>query len=597
MTIRSLLLAAVLVAPAAAQPPATAPKKATARPVSPQKELTSEERTRWWRDAKFGMFIHWGPYAVIGRHEWARHFLQIPQAEYDKFARAFHPVNFNPDQWVSLAQNAGAQYIVITSKHHDGFSIYRSKVSDYDMEITPYKGDPLRMLADACRRRGMRLGYYYSIMDWHHPAYVPKRAWEVPGQPVRKSDEDPGGNIDAYIEFMKAQIRELLTRYGPVATMWFDGEWEHTIEEMHSDEVFDMIRSLSPATLINDRIYKRKKGNRADHGTPEQFVPATGETGPDGKPILWESCVTINSSSWGYNKYETEFKTDRDLIRMLVEVVSKGGNLLLNVGPTPDGRIQDEFVTRLRAIGAWMRVNSESIYGATASPFARLPFFGRATAKGNTLYLHVFQWPKDGVLRVPGLRNEVVSAALLVAPAKKLATRRDGDDLLVTLPAAAPDEISSTVVLKLTAPPDVVASPTRPDSSGAFDLGVASAEIETRFEQRAKKENLLGHVYLTRWTRPDDVPVWRIAVPAQQRYRVEISYGAGNEVEGKQFEIQAGGKKLLVPVQRGPNSEVFRTFPAGELELPPGDHDVRVKPASGNLAGVSLEGLKLIPAR
>jgi alpha-L-fucosidase len=556
----------------------------------------SEDRTAWWRDAKFGMFIHWGPYAVIGRHEWARHRYEIPQAEYDKYARAFNPVKFNADAWVDLAKNAGAKYIVITSKHHDGFSIYRSKVSDYDMEITPYKGDPLRMLADSAKRKGMRLGFYHSIMDWHHPDYVPKRAWEVPGQPSRKSNDDPGGNIDKYIEFMKAQIRELLTEYGPVATMWFDGEWEHTLAEMHSDEVFDMIRQVSPSTLINDRIYKRQPGNRADHGTPEQFVPATGEKGPDGKPILWESCVTINTDSWGYNKYETEFKTPRDLIRMLVEVVSKGGNLLLNVGPKPDGTIQQEFVTRLNAMGDWIKVNSESIYGTTASPFTRLPFFGRATTKGNTIYLHVFQWPKDGVLRMPGVKNNVLSASLLASPGSKLSTRRDGDDVLITLPATAPDEISSTVRVVLEGAPNIVASPTRPDASGVFDLGVASAEIETRFEQRAKKENLLGHVYLTHWSRPDDVPVWQIQVPQAGRYKVEIMYAAGG-IENKTFEISAGNSKITTAAKRGPNDLVFRTYPAGEIDLSAGEQDVRVKPANGNLSGVSLEGVRFTPLR
>ncbi len=327
--------------------------------------LPEAERTRWFQEAKFGVFIHWGAYSVIGRHEWARHFFQIPQAEYDTYARRFNPVNYNPDTWVTLARNAGARYVVITSKHHDGFSMWRSEVSDYGMKITPYKDDPLKMLAEACRRQGLRLGFYHSIMDWHHPDYVPKRAWEV-------ADPQAGGNLNRYIDFMKSQLRELLTGFGDVAVIWFDGEWEHSTKEMRSDEIYDFVRSLQPNTLINDRLYKREPGNRADFGTPEQFVPATGIKDPTGKPVLWESCVTINTDSWGYNKYETEFKTSRDLIRMLIEVASKGGNLLLNVGPMPDGRIQDEFVARLNAIGAWMKVNSEAIYGTTASPFARL---------------------------------------------------------------------------------------------------------------------------------------------------------------------------------------------------------------------------------
>jgi len=555
-----------------------------------QKPLPEAERTRWFRDAKFGLFIHWGPYAVIGRHEWARHRFQVPQAEYDKFARAFNPVNFNADAWAGLAREAGVRYVVITSKHHDGFSIYRSKVSDYDMEITPYAGDPFRLLADACRRQGLRFGFYHSIMDWHHPDYVPKRAWEV---------ADPkGGNLPRFIDFMKEQLRELLTGYGDIAVVWFDGEWEHSIEEMRSDEVYDFIRKLQPNTLINDRLYKRAPGNRADFGTPEQFVPATGMQDPSGKPILWESCVTINTDSWGYNKYETEFKTERDLIRMLIEVVSKGGNLLLNVGPAPDGRIQSEFQTRLRAMGRWLKVNGEAIYETSASPFARLPFFGRATAKGSNLYLHVFQWPAGGVLRVPGLDNQALSARLLGQPAAKLPVRREGADVLISLPAAPPDEIASVVTLTLDGPPKVRPYVIRPDAQGMLRFGAESCEIETRFEQRAKKENFLGHVFVTRWIRPDDIPTWSFAVPAAGRYRVEITYGAAGASKGTGFTIAAGAAQASGAVDNTQGDWVFKTFPVGEIQLAAGEQTLRVKSAArAGVNAMNLERVTLTPVK
>jgi alpha-L-fucosidase len=552
-----------------------------------QPPLPEAERTRWFREAKFGLFIHWGVYAVIGRHEWARHRFQIPQADYDTYARRFNPVNFNADAWTDLAKSAGVRYIVITSKHHDGFSIYRSQVSDYDMEITSYQGDPLKMLAEAAQRKGLRLGFYHSIMDWHHPDYVPKRAWEV-------ANPNEGGNLDRYIEFMKAQLRELLTGYGEVAVMWFDGEWEHSTQEMHSDEVYDFIRKLQPNTLINDRLYKREPGNRADFGTPEQFVPATGMKDPSGKPILWESCVTINNDSWGYNKYETEFKTERDLIRMLIEVVSKGGNLLLNVGPRPDGRIQSEFVTRLQAIGRWLKVNGEAIYGTTASPFARLPFFGRATAKGNTVYLHVFQWPADGRLRAPGLANKVVSARLLARPAAKLAVRREGAEVLVSLPRQAPDEIASVVELVLDGPPSATPYVIRPDSKGVLTLGVESCEIETRFEQRAKKENALGYVFLTRWTRADDIPTWTFSVPSAGRYQVEITYGSAGKGAG--FTVAAGSSQVTGSVASTQGEWVFKTFQVGEIQLPAGEQTLQVKASvRGGPGAMNLEKVVLRP--
>lgn len=552
--------------------------------------IAEPDRRQWFRDAKFGMFIHWGPYAVIGRHEWARHRFQIPQAEYDRYARAFNPVNYDPDRWAAIAHNAGARYIVITSKHHDGFSIFRSKASDYDVEITPYAGDPLKMLADACRRRGLRLGFYHSIMDWHHPDYVPKRAWEM-------NEPNQGGNLDKYIDFMKEQLRELLTGYGDVAMMWFDGEWEHTTVEMRSDEIYDMIRQISPKTLINDRLYKRAPGNKADFGTPEQFVPATGMRDPSGKPILWESCVTINTESWGYNKYETEFKTPRDLIRMLIEVVSKGGNLLLNVGPTPDGRIQDEFVTRLNAMGGWMKVNSDSIYGTAASPFARLPFFGRATVRGNVLYLHVFQWPPDGKLRVPGLKNLVHSAKLLADPGRQFRTSRDGPDVIVDVAGDAPDEVASVVALTLDGAPQVESYVIRPDEKGIVTLGVESCEIETRFEQRARKENALGHVYLTRWTRADDLPTWTFAVPDGGRYRVEISYGSTRSSQGTEFTVVAGRTELAGKVQNTDGEWVFRTFALGEMKLEAGEQTLLVKAVTKGTPAMSLERLRLTPIR
>jgi alpha-L-fucosidase len=553
--------------------------------------LDEETRLKWFTDSKFGIFIHWGPYSVIGRHEWARHRFQIPQAEYDKYARAFNPEKFNADEWMSLFDRAGAKYVVITSKHHDGFSIWRSKVSDYDMEITPYQGDPLKDLAAAARKRDLRFGFYHSIMDWHHPAYRPRRAWEA-------KDPKAGGNNNAYVDFMKEQLRELLTGYGDVAVIWFDGEWEHTLAELkRDDEIYDFIRMLQPNTLINDRLYERKPGSRADFGTPEQFVPATGVKDPSGRDALWESCVTINMDSWGYNKYETEFKTDRDLIRMLVEVVSKGGNLLLNVGPKPDGTIQQEFITRLEAMGDWLRTNGDSIYGTKASPFARLPFFGRATQKGNLLYLNVFAWPTDGQIRVPGLKNLINSAYLLEDPDKRpLRWRRDGADILLSVPAEAPDDRSSVVVLQLDGAPVVEPYLIRPDDKGRLHLGVESSEIETRFEQRAKKENALGRVFLTKWSRHDDIPTWNLAIPKAGRYRVEVSYGTTRTGAERDYVVAIAGQSVSGKTLNTGGEWVFQTQTLGTLNIPAGEQTLQVKSAgTAGLDGVTLEKVTLVP--
>ncbi|MBI5084983.1 MAG: alpha-L-fucosidase [Acidobacteria bacterium] len=552
-----------------------------------QMPLSAEERTRWFREAKFGMFIHWGAYSVIGRHEWIRTQAQIPQADYDVYARSFNPVHFNADTWVDLAKNAGAKYMVITSKHHDGFSIFRSQVSDYDIEITPYPGDPLKQLAAAAKKKDMRLGFYHSIMDWRHPDYRPRRAWEFP------KNFKEGGNNNRYIDFMKAQIKELLTGYGDVAMMWFDGEWEHTLAEAkRDDEIYDFIRGLQPNTLINDRLYERKPGNKADFGTPEQYVPATGMKDPSGTPILWEACVTINDDSWGYNKYETSFKTERDLIRMLIEVVSKGGNLLLNVGPKPDGTIQDEFITRLNAVGRWMKINSDSIYGTTASPFERMSFFGRATTKGRKLYLHVFDWPQNGVLRVAGLRNIVHSARLLADPSRQLRSSRDGDDVVITIPGGAPDEIASVVELSLDGSPVTVPFANRPGPRGVISLGVESCEIETAFGQRARKENALGHVFLTRWTRDSDVPSWTLEAPKAGRYVVEVSYSSRRA--GTPLTVEIGGAKLEAKSINTGGDWVFKTSSVGEVEVKAGPAEARVRIQSQG-GTVNLERVVLRP--
>jgi len=550
------------------------------------------ERTKWFRDSKFGIFVHWGPYAVIGRHEWARHKLQIPQAEYDRYARQFNPVKFNAAEWTNLFRSAGAKYMVITSKHHDGFSIYRSRVSDYDMEITPYAGDPLKQLSEAAYRDGLRLGFYHSIMDWKHPDYRPLRAWEHP------KTYETGGDLPRYIEFMKAQLRELLSNYGDVAMIWFDGEWEHKPEEIGADGIYDFIRALQPNTLINDRLHNRRAGNKADFGTPEQFVPATGVKGPDGKPVLWESCVTINTDSWGYNKYETDFKTDRDLIRMLIEVVSKGGNLLLNVGPRPDGTIQPEFVERLQAMGRWMNVNSEAIYETTASPFARLPFYGRATVKGSTLFLHVFNWPADGRIRVPGLNNIVHKAYLLADSGKPLVTGRDGEDIVINVPEQAPDEIASVIALQLDGTPQVRPYDEKPDGDGVITLSAAAAEVESNLGQRLKMENIFGHAYFTRWTRPEDIPVWRVTVPKAGRYVVALRYAAARGSKDLPFVVKSGESVLAGKTEVTGDAQVFQEFTVGTMTLAGGEQALQVQSAApAGAAAMNLEAVILRPAK
>ncbi|MBM4029265.1 MAG: alpha-L-fucosidase [Planctomycetes bacterium] len=422
------------------------------------KELTKDERMAWWRDARFGMFIHWGLYAVPagtyqgervkGIGEWIMNNAKIPVEEYEKFAGKFNPVGFNADEWVRLAKNAGMKYIVITSKHHDGFCLWDSKVTSWDiMDATPFQRDLLMELSKACQKHSVKLCFYHSIMDWHHPDA------QAPFYPNYNDTKKSNPNFDRYVEtYMKPQLAELLTNYGPIGVLWFDGEWIQDWTEPKGKALYDYVRDLQPTILVNNRVGKGRKGMEGlsksdeyagDFGTPEQQVPATGLPGVD-----WETCMTMNDT-WGYKSYDSNWKSTEQLIRTLVDVASKGGNFLLNVGPLPEGLIPEASVQRLKEMGQWMAVNSESIHGTTASPFGR-PAWGRCTAKGNKRYLHVFDWPKDGRLEVP-LAEGAFDKVYLLADKKqtKLPAIAGEGKVTISLPEKAPDAIDSVVVLVL----------------------------------------------------------------------------------------------------------------------------------------------------
>lgn len=424
-----------------------------------ESEADRNERMAWWRDARFGMFIHWGLYAVPAGEwggkteygEWIRHTAQIPLGTYDKFAPQFNPVKFNAEDWVKMAKYAGMKYIVITSKHHDGFSIYDSKVSDFDIMATPFKRDVLQELAAACKREGIKLCFYHSIMDWHHPDYLPRRPWEEKDRPA------DGADYERYLTYMKAQLKELCTNYGEAPyVMWFDGEWESTWNTSRGTDLYNYVRSLKPSILINNRVGADRDGMAGmtkkgkfggDFGTPEQEIPATGLPGVD-----WESCMTMNGN-WGYNKADKNFKSTEELIHNLVDIASKGGNFLLNVGPTSEGLFPAESMERLQQMGDWIKANGESIYGTSPSPLGLFDW-GRLTLKeaGNNtkLYLHVWDLPKNGKLVLHGVANEAMGAQFLAHPyGQGLKVSREEDALVIDLPKQLPDPINSVVVLQL----------------------------------------------------------------------------------------------------------------------------------------------------
>src|SRR5437773_9041326 len=401
-----------------------------------------EQRMKWWKDARFGLFIHWGLYSVpasewkgdTSHAEWIRTTAKIPINEYEKFVHQFNPVKFNAEEWVKLAKAAGMKYIVITSKHHDGFCMFDTKQTDFDIMSTPFHRDVMKELSEACKKEGIQLCFYHSIMDWHHPDYLPRREWE-------KDRPTTGANFQNYISYLKSELKELLTNYGKIGVLWFDGEWENTWTHERGKDLYQYVRSLQPSIIVNNRVDVGREGMQGltkegfvgDFGTPEQEIPATGIPNAD-----WESCMTMNNN-WGYNSHDNNWKSSEDLVRKLIDIASKGGNFLLNIGPTSEGVFPKQAIERLKDIGSWMRINSESIYETKASPFKKLSW-GRCTQKsipgGTRLYLQVFDWPEDGKLIVRGIGNQMISAYGLADKMKLKFERKESDYVIDISPSA-----------------------------------------------------------------------------------------------------------------------------------------------------------------
>jgi alpha-L-fucosidase len=400
-------------------------------------DVARAARTKWWREARFGMFVHWGLYSQLGKGEWVMWNERIPVKEYEKLAATFNPTKFNAEAWVTMAKAAGFKYIVITAKHHDGFSMFGTKVSPFNIvDATPFKRDPMAELAAACRKHGLRLGFYYShVREWHHPLAQSfegegnfGNSWDYPDE----SKKDLNRFID---EFVKPQLRELLTQYGPIACIWFDTP--SFLSDAKARECAELVRSLQPKCLVNSNV--GGQSSLWDYILVGDGVPANPQA------IDWEKGET-DCDSYGYvSDPNNRYKSPAEIIGVLVEYASMGGNLLLNVGPTGEGLIPEKSVETLRAVGRWMKVNGEGIYRTEASPFSSTPAWGRITRRGNRLYLHLLNWTNR--IELPEASSAIRSAYLLADRSRKLTVH----GTTIEIPGDAPDPWDSVVVVDLSA--------------------------------------------------------------------------------------------------------------------------------------------------
>jgi alpha-L-fucosidase len=558
--------------------------------------LGKQQNLEWFKDAKFGMFIHWGPYSQLAGEwngqkmntpaEWIMNRLKIPVNEYRDLAHNFNPVKFNAKEWVRLAKNAGMKYIVITAKHHDGFAMYQSKVSKYNIvDWTPFKRDPLKELSLACAEEGIKFCVYYSHReDWDHPGGYGNN-WDYDNEWGDEFFDHK--KFEKYLEEKaKPQLRELLTDYGPIGLVWFD-RGMYTPEQ--GKDFVNLVNGLQPATLINSRV-----GNYGQELLGDYQSMSDNGMPPGGLKEYWESAQTLNKT-WGFDKNDTSWKSPEVVIQRLVEIVSRGGNYLLNIGPKGNGEIPVETVEIFNKVGPWVERNAESIYGTTANPFGELPW-GYCTVKGSRLYLFVRDWPNDGVLNVPGLNNKVISSYLLLDKSTKLSVKQVDKQTTISLPPKQTDNPVTVIVLEIDGSPKVNPPLVLQNENGSISLDyltvITHGKTMTRF-------NRIGGFHISKWTGPEDSADWFLHVEKPGAFQVIIDYAAKKEWEGKQFEIVIGSLAFNTSVINTGNWFVYKKFPVGYIELKnPGDYKVTIRPKeSGDNYLMWLRSITLNPVK
>lgn len=511
----------------------------------------------WWREAKYGMFIHWGIYSIPADGEWHMRNRQKSFAEYSQYAGKFNPIKFDPDVWMTLAHDAGMKYVVITTKHHDGFAMFKSKASSYNVvDATPFKRDVVKELAEACPRHGIRFGTYYSFLaDWGHK-----------GGQAGCPHWDPAfqdGDLHEYIRTVALpQLKEILSNYGPISELWFDTDGAKGITPQESAQVVEIIKTTQPKVLVDQRL----PGVKGDFITPEQTLPSFAPQGDA------ELCATVNGA-WGYRP--SAAKPLNQLLPYMITAWGMGCNILMNVGPTPEGIIPEDSARRLLEVGAWLKTYGESIYGSTAGPFSFVPW-GTATRKGDTVYLQIFKWPADGKLRVP-LTNEAKSATLLGTEKKEdLKFSRENGRLVIQLPDKGPDAVANVVALKVEGEPKsdyrslVLNKPVKA-SSGQATAAKAVDERETSWDC----EQPTGWLEIDAGT---PVTVGTLRLQGNNMKKCSLEYKSGNEwkpiFQGEKF----GGGRMVQLREFSPVTARYFRFTISESEKNPQIRDLELYP-------------------
>lgn len=516
-----------------------------------------QERMQWFTDAKFGLFIHYGVYSVLGGEwkgesirgyaEWIQRWGKITPEEYIPLAPQFSPDALDAEAWVKTAKAAGMKYMVITTKHHEGFCLWDSAYTDYDLgEGTDFDRDILGELKAACDKYGIKFGTYYSIIDWHHPSQITEKA----------HNQTPMNDKEGYVIYMKAQLKELIDRYDP-AVMWFDGDWAKWWTMEDGIDLYNYLRELSPDMIINNRAAKRKSFKK-DFGTPENFTPGAA------LDHVWESCWTVNHS-WGFKKSDTTWKSTEVLVQKLIDILVKGGNLLLNVGPKADGSWPEMSTQQLNEMSTWTNAHSEALYDAEfvavpEQPWGRVAQSKGSTTESGTLFLYVFDWPGSGKVVLNGVNFDEVKASTYGGELLSILGAKSGIPIQVSSMDATP----YATVLRL----DYSGMHIRPVAVDGYQFTGDELVLQADAAKLKGKEIKLEEgKHIGYWTDPNATASWDLNVPSPTVVRVKALYACDERYAGSEAKLSIGGKTLTATVTPTKNWNTYELLDFGEINL------------------------------